>query len=333
MPARVSLAKAEALNLSVLSYILLEYLGSLVLLLQPSWGLSLLGMLLLIHGLVLSAAAIHELIHGNFFKARWANDWAGQLMTHLNGACYSPYSELVQHHLNHHIHHADFVPFGIAAFIQGLPQPVRRLWVALEWAYFPLFEFWLRWRKMVAAWVEPDQAHGRGRALGLMLYRGALFAWLGWISPRALLLYGLGYVCFVNLMRFVDAFHHTYDSVVVGEKIPQRDRRYEQAHTFSNVVSGKYQWLNLLYLNFGYHNAHHQDMRCPWYRLPALHRSLYGEEPKALLPLHQVMGNYHRFRCDRLTGGQGAVADGEATGANGLEAFTGGIGVSFLTPH
>ena len=89
---------------------------------------------------------------------------------------------------------------------------------------------------------------------------------------------------FVLLMPF----HHTYDYAISGTEMIKRGRLYEQANTFSNFVSYQYPWLNLLYLNFGYHNAHHHDMRCPWYRLPELHQSLYGNEAKNLLPLSKL---------------------------------------------
>ena len=316
------------LNIGLLTYIVLFFGMGVGLSMQSAGWLNGLGMLATIHSLVLSAAATHELIHGNLFKQRWANGWAGRLMTHLNGACYPPYEDLVQHHLNHHIYHADFVPFDIAAFFKSLPPSLCRLCVFLEWAYFPLFEFVMRWRLVLAPFIDPEKSHQRWRTLWLLIYRGSLFALLGWSSPKALVLYGIAYICFVNLMRFADAFHHTYDYVVMGTAIPKRDRLYEQAHTFSNLVSIRYPWLNLLYLNFGYHNAHHHDMRCPWYRLPQLNQSLYGSNAKALLPLPQLINNYHHFRLERLFDDQGIVTEE----ANCLTTFTGGIGVSFLTP-
>ena len=45
-------------------------------------------------------------------------------------------------------------------------------------------------------------------------------------------------------------------------KIEQlRDREYEQMNTYSNVTSLRHPWLNLLLLNFPYHNAHHEPPR------------------------------------------------------------------------
>jgi len=65
-----------------------------------------------------------------------------------------------------------------------------------------------------------------------MLYRTAAFTLLAWVSWKGLLLYFLAYISFVNVMRFADAFHHTYEYAIVGQDIPKRDRIYEQEHTF-----------------------------------------------------------------------------------------------------
>lgn len=130
-------------------------------------------------------------------------------------------------------------------------------------------------------------------------------------------------------MRFADAFHHTYEYAIVGQQFPKRDRVYEQEHTFSNFVSVKHPWLNLLFLNFGYHNAHDHNMSVPWHELPELHQKLYSEKGGGLLPLPQLVNNYHRFRLHRLFFGQG---DAIREGGSALDSFTGGVAVSFLTP-
>lgn len=318
------------LNSLVIGYLGVIYLLGVGLLLIHSWQLNIVGVIFTIHSLVLSAVLTHELLHDNIFKQRHLNILFGKIVTHINGACYAPYEDLVEHHINHHIHHADFVPFDIAQFFEDLPKPLRYFFVALEWAYFPLFEFVMRWRLIVAPFKDPAKNHLRGRTLGIMVYRGSLALIVGLISWPALVLYAFAYICFVNFIRFADAFHHTYEYAIAGEEIIKRDRVYEQANTFSNLVSYNHPWLNLLYLNFGYHNAHHHDMRCPWYRLPELHQSLYGEEAKNLLPLSKLISNYHRFRIARLFGGQGDVNSEDQS--NLIATFTGGIGVSLLTP-
>ena len=316
------------LNSSLITYIGVVYLVGVGLLFSHNWLLNIIGVILATHSLVLSIYLIHELLHDNIFKQRNLNSLFGRILTHLNGACYAPYEDLVKHHINHHIYHTDFVPFETAQFFRDLPKPICYLFVALEWAYFPVFEFVMRWRLIIAPFIDPQKRHLRWRTLGIMAYRGSLAAIATLISVKAVLLYFLVYICFINLVRFVDAFHHTYEYAISGAEIIKRDRVYEQANTFSNFITPKYPWLNLLYLNVSYHNAHHHDMRCPWYRLPELHQSLYGNETKNLLPLSQLVSNYHRFRIARLFGGQGDV---EVENTE-ITAFTGGIGVSLLTP-
>jgi hypothetical protein len=66
-------------------------------------------------------------------------------------------------------------------------------------------------------------------------------------------------------------------------------------------------------------------MRCPWHELPQLHARLYSQDAKNLLPLSHLIANYHRFRLQRLVGTQG---EADLT----LATFTGGVGVSLLTP-
>jgi fatty acid desaturase len=317
-------------NSLALAYTLLTYGFGVGLLFVRPWGWNAVGVILIIHGLVLTATFTHELIHGNIFKEhRQLNAFWGQVMTHINGACYAPWQDLVTHHFNHHIHHGDFVSFEPAPYFQTMPPWLRGIYLVCEWAYLPLFEFELRWRIILAPWLEKEKRHLRWRNLGLMLYRTALFGLMAWYSPKALLLYAIAYLSFVNLMRFADAFHHTYEYVIVGQPIPKRDRIYEQAHTFSNLVSTRFPWLNLLFLNFGYHNAHHHNMSVPWHELPKLHQDVFKDAPGGIMPLSLLVWNYHKFRLQRLFAGQGEATLSEESG---LEAFTGGIAVSFLTP-
>ena len=78
------------------------------------------------------------------------------------------------------------------------------------------------------------------------------------------------------------------------------DAAWEQEHTFSNPVSLKYPWLNWITLNFGYHSAHHADMNVPWYRLPALHREMTGDDPERVIPFASQLKLYHRNRQLRV---------------------------------
>ncbi len=320
---------AQFKNIGAIAYTLTMYNLGVAFIVLPLWQFNVVGVLLLIHAFLLTATFTHEFIHGNIFKERQWNAFWGQWMTHLNGGCYATWDALVEHHFNHHLYHADFVGFDILKHLNTLNPWLRSIYVVLEWLYFPVFEFEMRWRVVLAPFFEPDKRFLRGRAIALMLYRTAAFALLAWISWRALLLYAVAYVSFVNIMRFADAFHHTYEYAIVGQSFPKRDRVYEQEHTFSNLVSVKYPWLNLLLLNFGYHNAHHHNMSVPWHELPALHQKLYNKQGGGLLPLPHLVSNYHLFRLHRLFAGQG---EAKLEDQSSLDAFTGGVAVSFLTP-
>jgi fatty acid desaturase len=317
-------------NAAVIAYALTLYVLGILSIIQPTWQINLLGVLAIVHSLTVSTALTHEFIHGNIFKQRQTNAWWGQLMTHLNGACYAPWENLVEHHFNHHLHHIDVVRFDVVEYLNHRLQPgVRSVYVILEWLYFPVVEFEMRWRMIADPFLDESKRPLWGRTILLMMLRTAAFGCLAWVSVKAVLLYLLAFICFLNLMRFVDAFHHIYEYAIVGQDFIQHDRAYEQAHTFSNLVSVRYPWLNLLFLNFGYHNAHHHNMSCPWHELPALHTKLYGDSDRSLLPLPQLISNYHRFRLDRLFAGQGEIT---TAGQPNLETFVGGVAVSLLTP-
>jgi fatty acid desaturase len=317
-------------NTIAIAYVFALYLLGIILILDRSWLLNSLGVISIAHSLVISTALTHEFIHGNIFKSRRLNVFWGELMTHLNGACYAPWQKLVEHHFNHHLHHVDVVRFDVVKYLNQDINPVQRwIYVVLEWLYFPVLEFELRWRIILDPLVNPNRRALLNRTIAWVVLRTIAFGLLAWISGKALLLYFLAYVAFVNANRFADAFQHTYEYSILGDEFPQLDRVYEQQHTFSNLVSVRYPWLNLIFLNFGYHNAHHHNMSCPWHELPKLHQQLYGKGTQNLLPLPVSIVNYHRFRLLRLFSGQENL---HPAGNLRLDTFTGGVAVSLLTP-
>jgi fatty acid desaturase len=327
---RRSMIQPKLKNITAIVYVIVLYCLGIVSIFSEFWQLNLFGVVAIAHSLVISTALTHEFIHGNIFKDRQLNRFWGTVMTHFNGSCYATWDNLVEHHFNHHLYHIDVVGFDILEYLRSSISPwLRRIYLGLEWLYFPVLEFEMRWQIVLAPFLHRSQRYLLNRMIGLMICRTAIFCLFGWISWKAVLLYFTAYISFVNIMRFIDAFHHTYEYVILGQDFPDRDRLYEQNNTFSNLVSIEYPWLNLLVLNFGYHNAHHHHMSCPWHELPALHAKLYGNRGRELLPLSQLVTNYHRFRIDRLFSGQGdAMRDGELQ----LNTFTGGVGVSLLTP-
>jgi fatty acid desaturase len=317
-------------NIVAITYVFVLYGLGIAFIILPLWQLNILGVLFITHSLVISTSLTHEFIHGSIFKSRELNAFWGTVMTHLNGACYTPWEIMVTHHFNHHLKHVDVIRFDLAKRInKETPSWLRWIYYVAEWLYFPLIEFELRWRTIFDPLVTENKKPLLGRTIGIALLRMAALWLLAIASWKAILLYFIAYTSFVDLERFNDGFQHTYGYVILGGEFPNLDRAYEQKNTFSNLTSVKYPWLNLLFLNFGYHNAHHHNMSCPWHDLPALHTKLYGNSTNNILPFKQLVINYHRFRLDRLFSEQG---DLDESGNLNLDSFTGAIAVSLLTP-
>jgi fatty acid desaturase len=205
---------------------------------------------------------------------------------------------------------------------------VRSSILGLEWLYFPAISFLLQWRSLTAPFWHPNYAKDRWRVTIIFLIRSALFTLLGIISLKALFLYFLSYIGMITVLRWMDAFQHTYEVFPVGTPLPERDRTHEQANTFSTLLSLRHRWINLLLLNFGYHNAHHDVMKCPWHSLHELDRDLFTGQETHYVPLSHLLANYHRFRITRIFAGQGEARTEQ--GDYTPDQFYGAIGVSFL---
>ncbi len=311
-----------------ISYTVLSYIGGIALLLLPQIALNVVGVVVLTHGLILSAYLSHECMHSNLFATRRLNVVWGTVMLWINGGIYAPFEALMQLHIDHHVNRVDYCRFDLAAYLQALPALVRGVLLGLEWLYIPSLAFVLRLRSMTAPFWDENRRNERGRTALLLALRGGLFTVLGFISPKALALYFLAYVAMLTLLRFVDAFQHTYEVIALNAPVPRLDRAHEQANTFSNVVSLRHRWLNIFLLNFGYHNAHHELMKCPWYSLPELDQALFSGQEPHYIPLTRLIGNYHRYRVSRLFSGQGTAVTPD--GAPSLDTFYGAIEVSFL---
>jgi fatty acid desaturase len=186
---------------------------------------------------------------------------------------------------------------------------------------------------IVVAALSSGGRDERRHVLLVLAARLAFFTALALISVKAVLLYALAYVLFLTVLRFMDAFQHTYEvyaslSLDAAAPDPRRNLRYEYENTYSNLVGERWWWLNLLVLNFPYHNAHHVRPGAPWHRLPTLHRALYGRKDGQVITCRQLLRSYHRHRVARvLAENYGSVSpSGDRAGE-----FLGAIGVSFLT--
>ncbi|KAG7354950.1 fatty acid desaturase [Nitzschia inconspicua] len=158
----------------------------------------------------------------------------------------------------------------------------------------------------------------------------------------------------LHILAFGDAFHHTYEAVFPQNYTPgpgNRTAQYEEENTYSNLISISFPRLNLLNLNFGYHNAHHKRPMVPWYRLPSYHDKLYPTsnvirskvEGSAdshitlaeyacpqILSLKDIFASWHRHRLRRvLEEDYGEVHPLEAI--DRARDFVGTLGASFLT--
>ncbi|MBD2463543.1 fatty acid desaturase [Oscillatoria sp. FACHB-1407] len=311
-----------------LSYVLIGYVVSIVCISSRSWFANALGVFLLIHTLIWAAYFVHEFIHGTVFRQPRMNAWFGNLMLFLTGSCYCHFRDLARNHLAHHKNRADFSAFSIADFLKSLPKPLTQLIVALEWMYFPAVNLILRWLCIMAPFLGQARRDERSRTLGLLALRGSFFIALGLYSWRSLLLYGFAYICFINILRFMDCFQHTYAVFQLGQSLPQYSLEYEESNTYSNLMPDRWRWLNLLFLNFGYHNAHHRVIHCPWYLLPQLDAELYPSDYRQHITLDRFVKNYHQFRIHRLFNNGGTVIDSEQ--GLDLDSFVGAVGVSFL---
>jgi len=315
-------------NAIALLYTFSSYIGGITLILQPNGWLNVVGVIFLTHGLILSAYLTHEFMHGTIFSSMKWNTAFGTVMLWLNGACYTRFQDLARLHIAHHIERVDFCRFNLAQFLNSLPTLLRKGLLMLEWLHFPALAFLTRFRSMTAPFWMAERKDERWHVVIVAGIRSSLFVLLGFVSLKALLLYFVAYISMINILRFVDCFQHTYEVIEIGSPIPKLDRAHEQANTFSNPISLKYRWLNLLLLNFGYHNAHHELMKCPWHSLPDLDRELIKSTKVNYVTLPQLVRNYHCFRISRIFSEQGTAVD--ATGNLNLEGFYGAIEVSFL---
>jgi fatty acid desaturase len=317
-----------AWNAIAVLYSLLSYGSGIGLILQRNGWLNMAGVIVLTHSLIISAYLAHEFMHGTIFRSRKWNEVGGSVMLWLTGAGYAKFADLAKLHIAHHVDRVDFCRFDLIEYLNALPKVFRWTILALEWLYFPALAILLRVRTIFAPFWTEERKDERIRSMTILAVRAACFAGLAIVSIKALLLYFVAYVSLINILRFVDAFQHTYEVFPVGSELPKRDRAHEQANTFSNVISLKSPWLNTLMLNFGYHNAHHELMKCPWHSLPALDRALFTGNEVHYITLPELVYNYHQFRLKRLFSGQGVAINEK--GDRCLETFYGGSEVSFL---
>jgi hypothetical protein len=120
--------------------------------------------------------------------------------------------------------------------------------LALEWAYVPAVELIMHFYVIALPFITDNDRHRarRGKVAAVLAIRTLLFAGLAVLSLKAVLLYAVAWMIMLSVLRFADAYQHTYEAFAVledGGKLPEdkrRDRSYEQQNTYSNVVSERW---------------------------------------------------------------------------------------------
>jgi omega-6 fatty acid desaturase (delta-12 desaturase) len=212
--------------------------------------------LLLSHSRVVAAILVHDATHEAVARRGWRNTVAGTALLWAAGTpyCYFPHVQRV--HVAHHRDRADTVEFDYRAFV-GRVWGLRHAVLALEWCFVPATELLMHGRTALSPLLWPDsKMHRANSAVGLLamarLY-GALYSTSG---PLAVLLYTLSTCVLIHVLSYHDCFAHTYtvvDPQQQGYKPGPGDRSaaYEEANTYSTVLSATWPRLNVLTLNFG----------------------------------------------------------------------------------
>jgi fatty acid desaturase len=324
-------------NGAALVYAIGGYVVGFAGLFQSSWLINLPAMLLLAHAMVIAAYLIHECGHNLVFRHSRHNAALGKALSWLCGASYGTYEDMRYKHFRHHVDNDDVVWFEYDAFFEKHPA-IMKVTRALEWFYIPAHDLIMHFVMVFTSFIIPQRRNQRARNVTVIVIRGGIFLALLVFYPKVAFLCVIAYLLMMHALRFMDMLQHDYpyNATLFDYVSPPHkgDSKWEQTHTFSNPVSLRYPWLNVLTLNFGYHNAHHADMNVPWYRLPALHEALTGNDPQRVIPFRSQIRLYHRNRQLRVHNPQPADYP---KGEEYLRAAQAGIGpiggnaASFLT--
>ena len=319
------------------AYAIVMYLAGFAGLFASSWIVNVFATLALAHGMTIAAYMIHECGHNLVFSHSRHNTWLGRLMSWLCGASYGTYEDMRYKHFRHHVDNDDVVWFDYDAFFDRHPAFTRIVRV-LEWFYIPAMDLVMHGVMVATSFVIPQRRDQRVRNLVVIAIRGGIFLALLVFYPKVAILYVVAYLLMMHVLRFMDSVQHDYgyNTTLFDYVQPPHkgDTEWEQAHTFSNPLSLKYPWLNWLVLNFGYHNAHHADMNLPFFRLPALHREMTGDDPARVIPFVAQLKLYHRNRVRRVAGPRPddyPQGDGYLRAAQTGAGAVGGNAASFLT--
>lgn len=319
-----------------LLYAVAGYVAGIAGLTHASWIVNFAATLLLAHAMTIAAYMIHECGHNLVFRSIRHNAVLGRSLSWLCGSAYGTYEDIRYKHFRHHVDVDDVVWFDYEKFFVNHPR-VLGVTRVLEWFYIPAHDLVMHFIMVFTSFIIPQRRNQRRHNVTVILIRGGIYIALLALLPKVAILYAVAYMMMMTVLRFMDSLQHDYPynlTLFDFDKPPRKgDFQWEQEHTYSNPLSVRCDWINWLTLNFGFHNAHHDDMSLPWYRLPEKHRALFGDDPAAVIPFSAQLKIFHRQRARRIVANP---ESGSPTGrafllaAQKAEAI-GGNAASFLT--
>ena len=335
---REQLQEAEGLKYhgGAVLYVVLAYALGWAGLFQGFWLTNLVCVLLLAHAMTIAAYMIHECGHNLVFKSIGKNTKLGRFLSWICGSAYGTYEDMRYKHFRHHVDNDDVVWFDYEKFFKDHPVTLR-VTRFLEWFYIPAHDLIMHFIMVFTSFVIPQRRNQRRRNLSVIIIRGGVFLALIAFFPKVAALYIIAYMLMMTVLRFMDSLQHDYPYSLTlfefGKPLRKGNFEWDQEHTFSNPHSRKTEWFNWFTLNFGFHNAHHADMAVPWYRLPAKHREIFGDDPTVVIPLGAQLRIFHKQRVRRIVGNhEGVEPEGRdfLAAARRAEVY-GGNAASFLT--
>jgi len=320
-----------------MAYIFITHVLGLAGLFHDHLLVNLVAMLCLAHSMIIAGYMLHECGHNTVFRDNRDNARLGTLLTWICGVPYTTYEDIRYKHFRHHVDNDDVMWFDYEKYLIDRPG-LLRLVKFLEWFYIPAHDLLMHAVTAASAFLIPQRSGQRRRTTVNILIRLGMFMTICFFSLKAAVLYMIAYIMMMTVLRFMDSLQHDYPyrlNLYTDEVSPHKgDLAWEQVHTFSPVISWRYEWPNWLVLNFGYHNAHHAKPTTPWFRLPALHRQLFGDDPGRVIPLTSQLKMFHRYRVDRILhdGNEALDVEGEEFLQAARQAqVDGGNAASFLT--
>lgn len=293
--------------LVVLGFSAVSALG-LVLSAQTSWGLWLIGQLVLAVGLVQWFVLIHEAGHNTLFRTKWLNVAAGHLASVFCAIPFYPWRSI------HAYHHKwtgwqDLDPTTSALVPREL-KPLEEAVINLCWRFWvPLFSVLYRTNNY---WNVPrifkllPRPHHRRRNLINVLGLMALYVGVGvWLGPLLCLkLFGVAVLLslvFCDPILF-SQHNHIPQKLSMGEKVkahaPMEQGVFTRSLRFSWWIS------TFVLLHFDAHELHHRYPHVPGYRLRQIDEPVEHEYPawRWVMKARRVPASIIMFKNRDVTG-------------------------------